>query len=137
MSSAKAAGSSLNLSLQFFSKDVIASRTLLGFSSLVLAARHRSFFASWISTSDAADVVVDERNITEGVGFDAFMRRVLVEEVDKEAGVEKAEIEAAPSSHTPERRMRIMMVNTRLDELLAVLAADTDSEMTKLLPNLS
>ena len=71
MSSAKASGSSLNLSLQFVSRDERAYRTLSGFSNFVLAARHRSSFASRIATSgDVDDVIVaDERKSAQKDDF--------------------------------------------------------------------
>ena len=67
----KAAGSSLNLALQFFSRHSRAFRTVSGFSSLVSAARVRIDLASDTSVSEFATAVeerTDEYCLCDGVG---------------------------------------------------------------------
>ena len=73
----KADGFSLNFSLQFFSRQLSASRTLSGFSSLVSAARERRALASAISVSGVATAVEDRddavvNGLTERVGGRAY-----------------------------------------------------------------
>lgn len=70
----KAAGSSLNFVLQFFSRHSSAFRTVSGFSSLVSAARERICLAWVISVSGFVATVVD-RNFAEedGLGRDGML----------------------------------------------------------------
>ena len=98
ISFANAAESSFNCNFALFSRDIIASSTLSGFSNFVSAARYSNCLAS--CTSFDTVVVVEASSVEE----DLFVK-------DTGDDIEKAEIYAAVhSSNKKETNVGIMII---------------------------